>query len=112
MTPTLAFEMSGFYEVYAVCFWVGLIFSLISGAMSGVFHGVHADSTHIGPDAGHIDGGHGGIGGGHTIPDFPPFSPVTIATFVTVFGGAGMIFSRIPATSPGYFSMPLALLCA
>jgi hypothetical protein len=115
----LAFQLIGFYGVYAICFWVGLIFALISGALSGVFHGIHADSTHLGgPDAGHIDAGHAGDhggaggGGGHTIPDFPAFSPVTIATFATVFGGTGMIFTRIPATSPPYFSLPLAVACA
>jgi membrane protein implicated in regulation of membrane protease activity len=37
---------------------------------------------------------------------------VTIATFVTIFGGTGMIFSRIGATSPVYFSLPLAMACA
>ena len=115
MSPTLAFQLIGFYGVYAICFWVGLVFALISGLMSGVFHGIHADSTHLGgPETGHIDAGHAGAGGGggHTIPDFPAFSPVTIATFVTVFGGTGMIFSRIPSTSPPYFSMSLAMLCA
>ena len=114
----LAFQLIGFYGVYAICFWVGLIFALISGALSGVFHGIHADSTHIGGPDGHIDAGHAGDhggaggGGGHTIPDFPAFSPVTIATFVTVFGGTGMIFTRVSATSPPYFSMPLAVACA
>jgi hypothetical protein len=116
----LAFQLIGFYGVYAICFWVGLVFALISGALSGVFHGIHADSTHIGGAEGHVDAGHdaghagdhGGAGAGRTIPDFPAFSPVTIATFVTVFGGTGMIFSRIQSTSPAYFSMPLAMLCA
>ena len=115
----LAFQLIGFYGVYAICFWVGLIFAMISGALSGVFHGIHADSAHFGgPDTGHMDAGHigdhggAGGGGGHTIPDFPAFSPVTIATFVTIFGGTGMIFTRIPSTSPPYFSLPLAVACA
>ena len=119
MKALLAFQLIGFYGVYAICFWVGLIFALISGALSGVFHGIHADSTHIGGPEGHLDVGHdaghaggAGGGGGHTIPDFPAFSPVTIATFATVFGGTGMIFTRIPATNPPYFSMPLAVACA
>jgi hypothetical protein len=120
VTAILAFQLIGFYGVYAICFWVGLVFALISGALSGVFHGIHADSTHLGggPDAGHIDAGHvgdhggAGGGGGHTVPDFPAFSPVTIATFVTIFGGAGMILTRIRETSPPYFSMPLAVACA
>ena len=44
-------------------------------------------------------GGAGG-GGGHTIPDFPAFSPVTIATFVTIFGGTGMIFTQDSGNQP------------
>ncbi|MGA2221051.1 MAG: NfeD family protein [Verrucomicrobiia bacterium] len=119
MKTLLAFQLIGFYGVYAICFWVGLIFALVSGALSGVFHGIHADSAHFGGPEGHLDVGHdaghaggAGGGGGHTIPDFPAFSPVTIATFVTIFGGTGMIFTRIPSTSPPYFSLPLAVGCA
>lgn len=118
--PMLALEFLSFYSVFALCFWVGLIFALISGLMSGVFHGIHAGDAHIGGDVGHGDagghadhGGHAGdVGGGHAMPDFPAFSPVTISAFVTVFGGAGMIFTRIEATREPYFAVPLALASA
>ena len=115
-SPILAIEIVSFYGVFAICFWVGLIFAIVSGLTSGMFHGIHAADSHIGGDVGHGDAGghvdHGGVGGhgGHSIPDFPAFSPVTISTFITMFGGSGMIFSKIPATSAPYFSVPLALL--
>ncbi len=108
----IAVELFSLSTVYAFCFWLGLIFAVISGLMSGVFHGSHADSPHLG-GAESADGGHGGdVGGdgGHGMPDFPAVGPVTISTFVTIFGGLGIIFSNIPATNPVYFSLPMAML--
>jgi membrane protein implicated in regulation of membrane protease activity len=40
------------------------------------------------------------------------FSPTVIASFVTAFGGFGMIFSKIKATSSPWISAPLAAVCA
>lgn len=105
----LAFELISFYGVYTVCFWVGLIFAIISGVMSGVFSGAHADSPHIGGDG----GADGHVGGDvHGLPDFPAVGPVTISTFITVFGGCGMIFSKIEATQQPYISLPISLAIA
>ena len=37
-----------------------------------------------------------------------PFSPTTIAAFITAFGGFGLILSRIQATKSPWVSAPLA----
>ena len=42
------------------------------------------------------------------MPGFSVFSPTVLASFVTAFGGFGMIFSRIRATSSPWVSAPLA----
>ena len=110
----LAFSLLSFYGVFALCFWVGLIFALVAGLTSGVFGGDHGGVGHIDHDLGHVGhvGGHGDTGGmDHGVPHFPPFGPVTIGTFITVFGGTGMIFSRLPATDRPYFALPLATAC-
>ena len=126
--PIFAFEILSLYTAFWICFWVGLFFAIMSGLMSGIFGGSHADASHLGGHGldvgGHDVGGHDGHPGGgaeghdmgqgvgHSMPDFPALSPVTISTFVTVFGGAGVIFTKIPETSPVYFSVPLAMVCA
>jgi hypothetical protein len=46
----LGFELIGFYGVYAVCLWAGLIFAVICGVMSAVFGNAHADSPPTGGD--------------------------------------------------------------
>jgi membrane protein implicated in regulation of membrane protease activity len=44
------------------------------------------------------------------MPGITPLSPTTIASFVTAFGGFGMILSRIEATRSPFLSLPLSLL--
>ena len=95
------------FLVYLICFGVGLLFTLISALASHLFGGGH--------DA-HVEGGAGGHAeagaDSHDMPGFSPLSPTIIASFVTAFGGLGMIFSRIEATSSPWISAPLALLGA
>jgi membrane protein implicated in regulation of membrane protease activity len=105
--------MSAAFLFYIICFGVGLLFTLISAIGAHVFGG-HSDLGH-GFDHGH-SGGHGGHaqghaeGGGdaHDMPGFAPLSPTTIATFITSFGGFGMIFSQLAATRSPWLSAPLA----
>jgi hypothetical protein len=91
------------FFVYAVCLGVGLLFTILSAFMSHVFGG---------HDVGHDAHGELGTGGhaeaGYDMPGFSPFSPTIIASFVTAFGGFGMIFSKIGATKSAWVSAPLA----
>jgi hypothetical protein len=92
------------FLVYAICFGVGLVFTLASGIFGHVFggHDAHAD---VGT------GGHAEAGFEHTgMPGISPFSPTTIASFVTALGGLGMIFSSINATKSVWISAPLSLV--
>jgi len=92
------------FLIYLICFAVGLLFTLIS-AMVGHLFGDHEGSSDLGT------GGHAEAGFDHTgMPGMSPFSPTTIACFVTAFGGLGMIFSKIEATKSPWVSAPLATL--
>jgi len=56
-------------------------------------------------------GGHAEAGFDHTgMPGISVFSPTVMASFVTAFGGLGIIFSRIEATSKPWISAPLSAL--
>jgi membrane protein implicated in regulation of membrane protease activity len=106
----------GFFTVYAICFGIGLVFAVISAVTAGVFGGDHGMDHHV--DTGGADHGVDAAGGheaapdatGGHMPEFSPISPVTIFTFITCFGGAGMIFSRIDATNHAFIHLPLSLL--
>ncbi len=96
------------FLVYAVCFGVGLLFTIISAFMAEVFGGDHS----AGHDA-HSDLGTAGHAeAGYNMPGFSAFSPTVIASFVTAFGGLGMIFSRIEATKSVWISAPLSIVLA
>lgn len=97
--------MDTIFLIYLVCFGVGLLFTLVSGVLGGVFGGHDA---HGGVADTHAEGGFAS----HEMPGFSPLSPTTLATFVTAFGGLGMVFHTIPATRPPWFSVPLAALGA
>src|SRR6266850_6688006 len=90
------------FLVYSICFGVGLLFAILSAFLGHVFGGHDA----------HVDvgtGGHAEAGFEHTgMPGVSPFSPTTIASFITAFGGFGMIFSRIELTKPWWISAPLS----
>jgi len=44
-----------------------------------------------------------------TMPNLSPWSPVTIASFVTTFGGVGMVLDEVGL--PGLLSFPAAAIC-
>jgi membrane protein implicated in regulation of membrane protease activity len=105
--------MDKLFLVYVICFGVGLLFTIVSAFMADVFggHEVGGDAGGMGahPDAG--AGGHAEAGfGSHDMPGFSPLSPTTIASFVTAFGGIGMILSKVEATRSAIISAPLAAL--
>jgi membrane protein implicated in regulation of membrane protease activity len=93
------------FLIYLVCFGVGLLFTIVSGILGGVFGGHDAQG---GVADTHAEGGFAS----HEMPGFSPLSPTTLATFVTAFGGLGMVFHTVPATSRPWFSAPLAALGA
>ncbi|MBL9128648.1 MAG: NfeD family protein [Verrucomicrobiales bacterium] len=94
------------FLAYVVCFAAGLLFAVISAVGGHAFgDGTDAGGAEIG------SGGHAEAGfGGDSMPGLSPLSPTTIASFVTAFGGIGMILSRIEATRSPWVSLPLSLL--
>lgn len=90
--------------VYLICLVVGLVFSLFS-VLFGHFLGGH---EHVGGSGGHAEAG----ADNSDMPGVSIFSPTILASFITAFGGFGMIFSDIPATRPTMFSAPLSLAAA
>src|SRR5881397_3989698 len=93
------------FLVYAACLGVGLLFTILSAFLSHVFGGHEAGH---GPHHELGTGGHAEAG--YNMPGFSPFSPTIIASFVTAFGGFGMIFSKIEATRNPWISAPLSVL--
>jgi len=93
--------------IYLVCFFLGLGFALLSGLLAGLFTG------HVGA---HMDTGGGHDAGGHFHTDegsvhYSPLSPVTIAMFVSTFGGTGILFKRF--VNPNYWVHgPMAIVAA
>src|SRR5437899_9563895 len=93
------------FLVYSACLGIGLLFTILSAFMSHVFGG-----HDVGHDA-HSDLGTGGHAeAGYNMPGFSPFSPTVIASFVTAFGGFGMIFSKLEMTKNPWVSAPLSVL--
>jgi membrane-bound ClpP family serine protease len=90
--------------VYAICFFVGLLFTLLSAFFGHMFggHDVHSDLG----TGGHAEAGYTDTG----MPGLSPFSPTTICSFITAFGGFGLIFTRIHATSNIWISLPLSVI--
>ena len=81
------------FLLYAVCFGVGLLFTMVTAVFGEMFsHDVH-------------------VGGSH-MPGTSFLSPMTLAVFVTAFGGLGLIFHRIEATQSPWVSASLALFGA
>src|SRR6187200_264895 len=84
--------------IYLVCFFLGLGFAVLSALMSGVFGG-HA-GPHVDMGGAHVDlGGIHTDAGAHAGPvegsvHFSPLSPVSIALFVTTFGGIGLLLKK------------------
>jgi len=92
------------FLVYLLCLTVGLVFTLLSACFGHFFGGGHA---------GHVEGsgGHAEAGvDGSDMPGISVLSPTIIASFLTSFGGFGIIFNQIRATHNTLISAPLAVL--
>ncbi len=90
--------------IYLICLGVGLVFTLISAFFGHVFGGGHD---------GHVDGSGGHAEAGVDSSDMPGvsvLSPTIIASFVTAFGGFGIILSQLQATKAPIISAPLSVL--
>jgi membrane-bound ClpP family serine protease len=95
--------MDGFI-VYAICFGIGMLFTILSAVLGHLFGG--GDHGEVGT------GGHAEAGFEHSgMPGMSMFSPTVMASFVTALGGFGMIFSRIEATRSVWVSAPLSVVC-
>jgi membrane protein implicated in regulation of membrane protease activity len=68
--------------LYIICFWVGLILTLITTLFGG--HGNHTLQMDVEMDSGHSSQGHG-----HS-----PINFTTILAFLTGFGGTGYILLK------------------
>jgi membrane protein implicated in regulation of membrane protease activity len=91
------------FLAYVICFGVGLVFTLVSAFMADVFGGHDVGGGHEGA------GGHAEAGSGvDDMPGFSALSPTTIASFVTAFGGVGMVLSKFDKTSSPWVSVPLS----
>ncbi|HZT22574.1 MAG TPA: NfeD family protein [Verrucomicrobiae bacterium] len=93
------------FLIYAICFGVGLVFTIVSALLGHLFGGHEAPHADIGT-GGHAEAGFEETG----MPGIAPFSPTIIASFLTAVGGLGMIFSSIPVTSSFWISAPLSVL--
>jgi membrane protein implicated in regulation of membrane protease activity len=87
--------------IYLVCFVVGFSFtvlSFLSGSLHFHFHlPGHVHIPTMGHGAGHASGhGAGAHGPGHgSGAHFPFFNPMTLAAFLTWFGGAGYLLVHL-----------------
>ena len=90
------------FYIYLVCLGVGLVFTLISALAGHVFGGGH---DHVGGSGGHAEAGVDAS----DMPGISAFSPTVIASFITAFGGFGIIFTQIEATRKPFVSAPLAI---
>lgn len=89
--------------IYTICLGVGLLFTVLSAIFGHIFGG--------GGHEGHVDGsgGHAEAGvDGSDMPGVSALSPTVIASFITAFGGMGIIFSQFEATRSPLLSAPLA----
>jgi hypothetical protein len=116
--------------VYLIFFFIGLGFAIVSFIMSGLGH----FGTEHDVDVGHVDvdghdvdiGGHDVDVSGHDVDigdhdvgahadsssagiHLSPVSPITIAMFITSFGGIGFILQQFPGGGNLLISLPLAL---
>ena len=91
------------YTIYLFCLVVGLVFTLFS-VVAGHFLGGHGD--HVSGSGGHAETG----ADSSDMPGISIFSPTIIAAFITAFGGFGIIFTEIPATSKVVISAPLSIV--
>ncbi|MBI5359421.1 MAG: hypothetical protein HZA48_02435 [Planctomycetes bacterium] len=124
------FDNWGMVEmVYAICFFMGFVYAILTALLSGIFSGCH-DVDAGGADAGGMDAGGadaGGAAGGmdghvsvdgqaistgempdHGLIQFSPFSPIVVAMFISSFGASGIICKQI-FNLPLYWHLPISL---
>jgi membrane protein implicated in regulation of membrane protease activity len=94
------------FFIYVICLGVGLVFTLLTAFFGHLLGGGH--DAHVGGSGGHAEAG----GDTSDMPGVSIFSPTVITTFITAFGGFGIIFHQIPATHHVFVSAPLAALFA
>ena len=87
--------------IYGICLVTGLIFTLVS-VIFGHFFG---HSGHVAGSGGHVEAG----ADSSDAPGISIFSPTIIASFITAFGGFGLIFTQFQRTSPAEISAPLSM---
>src|ERR1039457_3809371 len=90
--------------VYIICLGVGLVFTLVTAFFGHIFGGGH--EGHVGGSGGHAEAGVDSS----DMPGVSVLSPTIIASFVTAFGGFGIILSQFNATRAPIISAPLAVL--
>jgi membrane-bound ClpP family serine protease len=98
-------------QVYTIVFWVGVIYTVVTFLMGGLLGLVHLDGhvdTHVDTHFDvqcdtHIDG----PGVSPTFTIFP-LKPITIVSFLTVFGGIGMMGTQKGLNTVLLFVMALA----
>jgi len=90
---------------YWICFLLGLGYAVIAALMSGLLG--FGEGAEGGVDAG-VDGGvdAGADAGGEVA--LSPWSPMTLAMFITCFGGVGVILTKMGL--PIWFTVPPAAL--
>jgi membrane protein implicated in regulation of membrane protease activity len=93
------------HAIYLFCLVVGLVFTLLS-LVFGHFLGGHGD--HVVGSGGHAETG----ADSSDTPGVSIFSPTIIATFITAFGGFGIIYTAIPILSKPVVSAPLSIVTA
>jgi hypothetical protein len=94
------------FFIYLICLGVGLVFTLLTAFFGHVLGGGH--DAHVGGSGGHVEAG----ADSSDMPGVSIFSPTVITTFITAFGGFGIIFHQIPATHSVFASAPLSAMCA
>jgi membrane protein implicated in regulation of membrane protease activity len=85
----MGFDGSALEFVYLTCFFLGLGFAVISGLLGGLFSG--GAEAHVDLGGTPSEFGTGGDGPVH----FPLLSPVTLALFISTFGGVGYLLNRL-----------------
>lgn len=94
------------FFIYLVCLGVGLVFTLLTLFFSHLLGGGH--DAHVGGSGGHAEAG----ADASDMPGVSIFSPTVITTFVSAFGGFGLILREIPAIHRPMFTAPLAAVGA
>ena len=78
--------------IYLICLVAGLVFTFIT-VVAGHFFG--GGEAHVEGSAGHAEAG----ADSSDMPGMSIFSPTVLATFITAFGGFGIIFSQFQTTA-------------